>query len=59
MLHVIPEYIVVVSNPAEIVVEEDESKTMTALSLRGYIAAKYTSLRVMATISPTGGIPVD
>ena len=41
MLHVTPEYIVLVSNPAEIVVAEDESEL--ALPLRGYIAAKHTS----------------
>ena len=41
MLHVGPEYIVVVSNPAEITVDEGESEL--ALPLRGYIAAKRTS----------------
>ena len=41
MLHVTPEYIVVVSNPAEIIVDEDESEII--LPLRGYIAAKRTS----------------
>ena len=41
MLHVIPEYIVFLSNPAEIVVDEDESEL--ALQLRGYMAAKHTS----------------
>ena len=35
MLHVTPEYIVVVSNPAEIIVDEDASETI--LPLRGYI----------------------
>ena len=41
MLHVTPEYIVLVSNQAEIVVTEDESEL--ALPLRGSIAAKHTS----------------
>ena len=41
MLHVTPEFIVLVINPAEIVVAEDESEL--ALLLRGYIAAKHTS----------------
>ena len=41
MLHVTPEYIVVVSNPAEIIVDEDASEII--LPLRGYIAAKRTS----------------
>ena len=41
MLHVTPESIVLVSNPAEIVVAENESEL--ALPLRGYIAAKHTS----------------
>ena len=41
MLHVTPEYIELVSNPAEIVVAENESEL--ALPLRGYIAAKHTS----------------
>ena len=41
MLHVTPEYIVVVSNPADIIVDEDESEII--LQLRGYIAAKRTS----------------
>ena len=40
MLHVTPEYIVVVSNPAEIIVDEDASEII--LQLRGYIAAKRT-----------------
>ena len=35
MLHVTPEYIVVVSNPAEIIVDEDASEII--LPLRGYI----------------------
>ena len=38
MLHVTPEYVVLVSNPADIIVDEDESETI--LPLRGYIAAK-------------------
>ena len=38
MLHVTPEYIVVVSNPAEILVDEDASEII--LPLRGYIAAR-------------------
>ena len=41
MLHETPEYIVLVSNSAEIIVAEDESEL--ALALRGYIAAKHTS----------------
>ena len=41
MLHVTPEYIVVVSNPAKIIVDEDEYEIK--LPLRGYIAAKHTS----------------
>ena len=41
MLHVTPEYIVLVSNPAEIVVAEDGSEL--ELPLRGYIATKHTS----------------
>ena len=41
MLHVTPEYIVVVSNPEEIIVDEDESEII--LPLRCYIAAKRTS----------------
>ena len=40
ILHVTPEYIVVVSNPAEVVVDEDESEI--ALPLRCCIAAKRT-----------------
>ena len=43
MLHVTPEYIVVVSNPAEIIVDEDASEIMIILPLRGNIAAKRTS----------------
>ena len=38
MLNVTPEYIVVVSNPAEIIVDEDASEII--LPLRGYIAAR-------------------
>ena len=41
MLCVTPEYIELVSNLAEIVVDEDESEL--ALTLQGYIAAKRTS----------------
>ena len=41
MLHVTPEYIVVVSNPAKNIVDEDEYEIK--LPLRGYIAAKHTS----------------
>ena len=44
MLHVTPEYIVLVSNPAEIVVAEDDSEL--ALPLRGYIAAQHASLEL-------------
>ena len=55
MLHVTPEYIVLVSNPAEFVVAEDEfvvaedeecvvAEDELALPLRGYIAATRTSL---------------
>ena len=51
MLQVTPEYIVLVINPAEIVVDEDESEL--ALPRRGYIAAKHTSR--LSTISPKGG----
>ena len=40
-LHVTPEYIVVVSNPSEIVVDEDGSEL--TLPLRGYIATKRAS----------------
>ena len=56
MLHVTPQYIVLVSNPAEIVVAEDESEL--ALKLRGFIAAKHTRRESWQTISPTGGIRV-
>ena len=52
-----PMYIVVVSNPAEIIVDEDASEII--LPLRGYIAAKAYKSRVVATISPTEGIRVD
>ena len=41
MLHVTPEYNVVVSNPAEIMVDDDESEII--LQLRGYITANRTS----------------
>ena len=41
MQHVTPGYIVLVSNPADIIVDEDEPKP--ALPLRGYIASKHTS----------------
>ena len=41
MLHVTPEYIKVVSNPAEIIVDEDASEII--IPLRGYMAAKHTS----------------
>ena len=42
MLHVTPEYIVVVSNPAEIIVDEDASEII--LPLRGYIAATRVAI---------------
>ena len=43
MLRVTPEFFVIVSNPAEIVVDEDESELALQLRLGGYIAAKRTS----------------
>ena len=55
MLHVTPEYIVLVSNPAEIVVAEDESELALPpmiAATRLYCCRAYKS-RVAATISPT------
>ena len=57
MLHVTPEYIAVFSNPAEIIVDEDESEII--LPLRGYICCKANKSRVVATILLTEGIRVD
>ena len=52
ILQVTPEYIVVISNPAEMIVNEFEM-TMQLQRCKDYKS------RVIATISPKGGIRLD